>query len=484
MEKFKFSIIIAVYNVQRYLGETIESVINQSIGFEENVEIVLVDDGSIDNSAVVCKDYVKKYPENIIYIKKKNGGAASARNEGIKVARGQYINFLDSDDLLHEKALEKVYEFFNEHTEVDMVTLPIECIERQQGLYHRYVKFGNESLVVNLDSRPQDYVFSSAASFYKREVFEDTKFNTNLQLAEDLYFNTKLFLRNSSFGYISPNDAVYYYRKRFSNNSITNLNEYAEDWLVNTLDYVFRGLLRESKKKYKKVPEFLQYILIYNIVKRLDTPNFITKNNLSSFYTLCEEMLAYVDDDVIATYNYSSYYMLVMMYMFKYKDYNIKNLVYMDSKNNVCIKGRTIENMANYNLQISSLKVIDNTLTITAYFNDILVEDFDIYVKNQENNSLVSKAVIDETKNIFLQKRFFDIVIGKTYSVNIEIPIEKSGIYYLSLEANNSKVPLNIKNIYGDDGILVNQKYETEKGMCDIRVSAQLIDINIEEVSK
>ena len=70
MNEMKFSIIIAVYNVEKYLEETIESVINQSIGFLQTTEIILVDDGSTDNSAVICKEYVKKYPQNIKYIYK------------------------------------------------------------------------------------------------------------------------------------------------------------------------------------------------------------------------------------------------------------------------------------------------------------------------------------------------------------------------------------------------------------------------------
>ena len=117
MKKFKFSIIIAVYNVEKYIKEGIDSIVNQTMSFIDNVEIILVYDGSTDNSAVICKEYEKKYPNNIKYIYKTNGGPSSARNVGIKAASGEYYNFLDSDDLLHEAALEKVYEFFNNHKE-------------------------------------------------------------------------------------------------------------------------------------------------------------------------------------------------------------------------------------------------------------------------------------------------------------------------------------------------------------------------------
>src|SRR5574344_1753548 len=106
---YKFSIIIAVYNVEKYIRETIESIINQTMEFEKNVEIVLINDGSSDNSELICKEYGNKYANNIKYIYKKNGGVSSARNLGIKYAKGKYFNFLDSDDLLHPNTLDAVY---------------------------------------------------------------------------------------------------------------------------------------------------------------------------------------------------------------------------------------------------------------------------------------------------------------------------------------------------------------------------------------
>ena len=105
--KYQFSIIIPVYNVEQYLAETLESVINQTIGFEDNIQIILVNDGSPDNSESICLQYRDKYPDNIVYVKKENGGVSSARNEGIPYAEGKYVNFLDSDDCWQKMRLKK-----------------------------------------------------------------------------------------------------------------------------------------------------------------------------------------------------------------------------------------------------------------------------------------------------------------------------------------------------------------------------------------
>ena len=87
--KYKFSVVIPIYNVEKYLEETIESIINQSIGFEENIQIILVNDGSPDNSEEICLKYKEMYPDNILYIKKENGGVSSARNTGLKKVSGE-----------------------------------------------------------------------------------------------------------------------------------------------------------------------------------------------------------------------------------------------------------------------------------------------------------------------------------------------------------------------------------------------------------
>ncbi|TLF54221.1 glycosyltransferase, partial [Bacillus spizizenii] len=78
----------------------ITSIIDQALDFEHHIQLILVNDGSVDASGEICLKYKEKYPENIVFIDKKNGGASSARNEGLRYAKGKYINFLDPDDTL------------------------------------------------------------------------------------------------------------------------------------------------------------------------------------------------------------------------------------------------------------------------------------------------------------------------------------------------------------------------------------------------
>ena len=101
--------VIPIYNTGRYLEETFESVIGQTIGFEKHIQMILVNDGSTDNSEEICLRYKEKYPQNIVYVKQENGGVSAARNTGMKYVRGKYVNFLDSDDKWEKHAFTHVF---------------------------------------------------------------------------------------------------------------------------------------------------------------------------------------------------------------------------------------------------------------------------------------------------------------------------------------------------------------------------------------
>lgn len=131
--RFKFSIIMSVYNVESYIDEAVESVLNQTIGFADNVQIVFVNDGSTDNSGQICAKYQTAYPDNIVYIEQKNKGLSAARNAGLEVALGSYINFFDPDDVLSSNVLEEVALFFEVNgLAIDFATIPLVYFEAQK----------------------------------------------------------------------------------------------------------------------------------------------------------------------------------------------------------------------------------------------------------------------------------------------------------------------------------------------------------------
>ena len=116
-----FSVIMAIYNTEKYLNESIASLLNQSIGYSE-IQIILINDGSTDNSEDICLKYQKDYPENVIYLKTNHSGVSEARNIGMSFARGDFINFLDSDDIWDYEAFQYILSFFEQNKDVNIVS--------------------------------------------------------------------------------------------------------------------------------------------------------------------------------------------------------------------------------------------------------------------------------------------------------------------------------------------------------------------------
>lgn len=114
---YKISVIVPIYNGEKYIKTCFDSLANQTL---KDIQVIMINDGSQDNSEQICKEYVSKYP-NFEYHYKENGGSASARNIGLEHAKGEYIGFCDSDDSVTYDMFEKMYKAAKEHNDVDIV---------------------------------------------------------------------------------------------------------------------------------------------------------------------------------------------------------------------------------------------------------------------------------------------------------------------------------------------------------------------------
>ena len=269
--KFAFSVIMSVYNVEDYLEEAILSIIKQDVGFEKNIQLILVNDGSIDNSEDICLKYQKMYPKNIVYKKKKNGGLSSAKNVGLKYIEGRYVNFFDSDDTLPLNTFREVFRFFKRNAIcVDFVCIPLVFFEAQEGLHPKYQYMGEKNRIIDLTSEPYNFVLSGASCFYKKEIFDSFRFDESYVGEEDTLLNFTIFKNNPRFGYVCERGVQYNYRKRFSQNSIgdtAKINPISYETVIKLLDQVIpkNGILRRYE----------QELIIYELRSRLKT---ISKN--------------------------------------------------------------------------------------------------------------------------------------------------------------------------------------------------------------
>lgn len=208
------SIIVPVYNVENYLPQCIESVL--SSGFNENCEMILVDDGSTDRSGKICDQY---QTENISVLHKENGGVSLARNTGLRCARGQYVTFIDSDDYVAERAVTNVLSALKRGITTDIIFLQADKVypngeTRSIGdnINSEAIR-GKEKLdVLKFLARQSRFSGSACTKLFKRSFLEhnDLLFPEGRNSGEDLLFVLKcVYLAQSYEAFDFP-----YYRYR------------------------------------------------------------------------------------------------------------------------------------------------------------------------------------------------------------------------------------------------------------------------------
>ena len=109
----RYAVVSACYNVADYLNDFLSSLTGQTLGFENNIQVILVDDGSTDNTPEIIKEWQKRFPGNIVCIHKENGGQASARNYGFNYVNAEWVTFTDPDDFLNKDYFAVVESFLN-----------------------------------------------------------------------------------------------------------------------------------------------------------------------------------------------------------------------------------------------------------------------------------------------------------------------------------------------------------------------------------
>lgn len=209
MNSIKVSVIVPIYNVEQYLERCLESLVNQTL---EEIQIILVNDGSPDNSQVIIDKYVEKYPEKVIGLKKENGGLSDARNYGIPYAKGEYIGFVDSDDYLDVTMYEKLYEKAKE-TDSDIVTCGYYGIDEEADSY-RYFQRGNMvQYGMSLHDNPK-LLYTNAPyawnKLYRKELFLETGIRfPKGKIYEDIATIYPLMLYANRISKVD--EALYYY---------------------------------------------------------------------------------------------------------------------------------------------------------------------------------------------------------------------------------------------------------------------------------
>ena len=231
----KITVIVPVYNVENYLNKCLDSIIKQTY---KNLEIIVVNDGSIDNSGIICQEYAQK-DNRIVYIEKENGGQSEARNMGLDRMTGSYVTFVDSDDWIELDYVEILYKKITEY-QADIAVGNYYSFNETEGMYYFHIfgdsyhekVYDNVSIFENLYESQEMKSFALISvwgKLYKADLVKHLRFDIG-KLGEDGYLNQKIYLLAEKTIYL--NKGLYAYRQREGSSS----RIWTEKWMHALVD--------------------------------------------------------------------------------------------------------------------------------------------------------------------------------------------------------------------------------------------------------
>ena len=303
------SIIVPIYNAEKYLDSCIQSVLRQTY---TNWELILIDDGSTDKSGRIAEEYGFA-DERITVFHQKNLGVSLARNQGIDEATGNYVVFLDADDELIEDCLAKTVNIAEE-TNADVVAG--RSCENQELFQDRIIWTGAEALENSL--KDHLFTYSACAKLIRREFIGKTRFTPDIRINEDSYFVFQLLCKQNVF--VLTNDVIYFYRANSESSSRTVFSEKYFD------------ILKVSDLKYKKIEE--QFPQMHDLAKnmllkaRMNVLRILAVRTRDEYRDVEKKLLEYILDnkeDYIPSSKECNQWMFILshhlFYVYKFAHY-------------------------------------------------------------------------------------------------------------------------------------------------------------------
>ena len=425
-KKYDFSIIMHIHNVEDFLSETIESIINQNLNFKDNVQIVLVNSDSIDNSTEIAMDYQGKYPENIVCLSCESELSADAYNLGLEHASGKYVNFMNPCDILSPDLLSKVKKSFKSH-DVNFVTFPVEYLnlEKRYPLKYKFTNIDDD--IINLNKYNNFVHVDVATIFIKRDFIGDLTFNNEIKISDALFIN-KLLINNDKYSLVQ--DTVYYQMEE-----MPTYEGLSKEDILSLFDNFCLELINFSIDKYSAVPKFVQNTLLYYLqyVVRINDIKeiFNTESELDEFWNQFTNIIDHISIDVIDKSKDIKSGIKNFLKFIKNNDFHIEvkgNEVYVKSGNDI------LNILHKRKLWFDIVEIKDGYLNISGSLTSSCDKKYLSVeaVKSGNNIKTVFEAKNVEYLNTPRETKYFlSIPWDFVYSFDFKIPIGKDESFSL-----------------------------------------------------
>lgn len=459
--KFVVSVVIPIYNTEMYLEETIKSIIGQTLGFRQNIQMILVNNASQGDPHQICQKYVEEYPENVIYMEvEENHGPCSARNAGMKKATGKYINFCDSDDKWARDAFEKAVKYFDHHEEINVLACRIKHFDAFSDFDLFDFKFKKNIEVVDIFEQPDMVQFGLCSCLIRRTVAGKYQHDERIYHAEDMKYLTEIILEDGKYGVLA--DAIFFYRQRISSDSTLNTVATSDNWYDETVEYAYFFLINLSRKKFGKVIPYIQYILLSEIRGRIDTR--ISKNysceHKEKYIKQIKEILREIPDFLIMNEPHLKEEKKIYALRLKHgedfrENLTLEDYIYKFGNEEIF----DIRNM----LKIRVITIIGGRVIVSGFLRcNVEFECGNLYIENEKGERFYTEKEQLRKTNEMYSMDGECIVHGNSFFV--ELPSDKvNSLFFFMKLLDGHEIPLKINFL---DNHLFYSMYFEKKDYC------------------
>ena len=462
-KNFKFSIII-ILNNKTNINESIDSIINQDIGFKDNVQLILVHNNALKESGEIASKYENAYPDNVVVVSSNAKDEYELYNSSFDYIEGEYFNFLNGLDRLSSNALKEVYSFFSSNkNEIDIVAIPT-CKVAADGKekcpnynfnpkiidLNKYGKYAiNElhSVFIKKDSlyateNKEDSQLiqeESADSILNQNECTNNHFIEGLIDCNDSYFMTNILIRTSKIGFVTG--TKYLYRNRPNPKP-----DFDKESVFNKFKLFFNPLI-DANIENGSIPESLQYVFVKELKNIVDIDldeMFTDSNDLKQFWDYFNHVFDLIDIDIIKKHsNIPRNVKTFLVYLKNNRDFNI--LVDKDKKQ---VTLRTddypITRMHKNRLYLDVVEIRNKELYVVGSYKSSSVYEalsVEAIKKSKKGKETFKGIFLDYPTTARRVKKFLDTNWDYSYNFHFKIPLDE-----------NEESKINFRLVYDENG--------------------------------